>query len=49
VAVEYDADMDKHNDDWVARQYPPGADNAQLFLLKAIEKWAPGGPPPGHA
>lgn len=44
--VEYDADMDLHNDDWLARAAPMGADASQLFLLEHREKWAPGGPPP---
>lgn len=46
AAIEYDADMDKHDDNWEARTYPQSAENAQLFLLRHIEKWAPGGPPP---
>lgn len=45
--VEYDADMDLHDDQWVARAVPMGADASQLFLFKSTEKWAPGGPPPG--
>ncbi|GAB3098149.1 glyoxalase [Aestuariicella hydrocarbonica] len=44
--VEYDADMDLHNDDWTARAIAPGADNSQAFLLQFREKWAPMGPPP---
>lgn len=44
--VEYDADMDLHDDSWVARTAMPGADNSQYFLLAHREKWAPGGPPP---
>ena len=44
--VEYDADMDLHDDSWVARTAMPGADNSQYFLLTHREKWAPGGPPP---
>jgi hypothetical protein len=44
--VEYDADMDLHDDSWVARSATPGADNSQYFLLAHCEKWAPGGPPP---
>jgi catechol 2,3-dioxygenase-like lactoylglutathione lyase family enzyme len=46
VAVEYDADMDKHDDDWVARVLPQSVEHAQLFLFESREKWAPGGPPP---
>jgi len=45
--VEYDADMDLHDDSWVAREAPLSADTSQLFLFQAREKWAPGGPPPG--
>lgn len=46
--IEYDADMDKHDDDWVARQAPATADNTQLFLFAEREKWTPGGPPPSQ-
>jgi catechol 2,3-dioxygenase-like lactoylglutathione lyase family enzyme len=45
--VEYDADMDLHDEAWVARQAPMSADASQLFLFQSREKWAPGGPPPG--
>jgi len=46
--VEYDADMDLHDDDWVAREVPMSADASQIFLFTLKEKWAPsGGPPPG--
>lgn len=45
--VEYDADMDLHDEQWVAREAPISADASQLFLFKSIEKWMPsGGPPP---
>ena len=47
--VEYDADMDLHDDQWVAREAPMGADASQLFLFQHREKWAPSGPPPGAA
>jgi catechol 2,3-dioxygenase-like lactoylglutathione lyase family enzyme len=43
--VEYDADMDLHDDNWTAREVPMGADASQLFLFQFREKWAPGGPP----
>jgi catechol 2,3-dioxygenase-like lactoylglutathione lyase family enzyme len=43
--VEYDADMDLHDENWVARDIPMGADNSQLFLFSRQKKWAPGGPP----
>ncbi|WP_137165403.1 VOC family protein [Salinimonas lutimaris] len=42
--IEYDADMDLHDENWEPREAQPGADNSQVFLLKATEKWAPGGP-----
>jgi catechol 2,3-dioxygenase-like lactoylglutathione lyase family enzyme len=46
--VEYDADMDLHDDRWVARETTISADASQMFLFKSIEKWLPaGGPPPG--
>jgi hypothetical protein len=43
--VEYDADMDLHDDNWAAREAPMGADASQLFLFQYREKWAPGGQP----
>ena len=45
--VEYDADMDLHDGDWIHRDAPMGPEQAQLFLFENVEKWAPGGPPPG--
>lgn len=47
--VEYDADMDLHDETWTARVAQPGADNSQYFLFAHREKWAPGGPPPKTA
>ncbi|WP_340160765.1 VOC family protein [uncultured Hoeflea sp.] len=45
--VEYDADMDKHDDSWVARQRPISPEASQMFLLQFREKWIPGpGPKP---
>lgn len=44
--VEYDADMDLHDESWVARVAPMGADSSQAFLFQYREKWAPSGPPP---
>jgi catechol 2,3-dioxygenase-like lactoylglutathione lyase family enzyme len=43
--IEYDADMDLHDDDWIARAVPASADTSQLFLFAHREKWAPTGPP----
>ncbi len=47
--VEYDADMDLHDEAWSAREVPMGADASQLFLFQHKQKWAPGGPPPQGA
>ncbi|MDO9482693.1 MAG: VOC family protein [Hydrogenophaga sp.] len=45
--VEYDADMDLHDNNWKEREAPVGADSSQAFLFQYREKWAPsGGPPP---
>jgi catechol 2,3-dioxygenase-like lactoylglutathione lyase family enzyme len=45
--VEYDADMDLHDDAWVARETAISNDASQMFLFKSIAKWMPGaGPPP---
>jgi catechol 2,3-dioxygenase-like lactoylglutathione lyase family enzyme len=44
--VEYDADMDLHDDSWVPREAPMGPEAAQIFLFEHREKWAPGGRPP---
>ena len=45
--MEFDAEMDQHDDTWVARLAPMTADNAQLFLFAKADKFVPGGPPPG--
>lgn len=37
--VEYDADMDLHDDTWRARELPMGADSSQLFLFQYRAKW----------
>jgi len=47
--VEYDADMDLHDEAWIAREITMSADASQLFLFQQRDKWAPGGPPPGAA
>jgi catechol 2,3-dioxygenase-like lactoylglutathione lyase family enzyme len=47
--VEYDADMDLHDEHWQAREAAMGADASQLFLFQHRAKWAPGGPPPPGA
>ena len=45
--IEYDADMDLHDDTWVPRVAGMGTDTSQAFLFQYREKWAPSGPPPG--
>jgi catechol 2,3-dioxygenase-like lactoylglutathione lyase family enzyme len=45
--IEYDADMDLHDDRWTEREVPMSADASQLFLFQHRENWAPSGPPPG--
>jgi len=47
--VEYDADMDLHDEAWLAREAPMSADASQLFLFQHRERWMPGGPPPKGA
>jgi catechol 2,3-dioxygenase-like lactoylglutathione lyase family enzyme len=47
--IEYDADMDLHDDSWTAREMPANEDNSQLFLFQSRDKWYPSGPPPGGA
>lgn len=47
--VEYDADMDLHDDNWVPREAPMQPDYSQIFLFQYRETWAPGGPPPKAA
>ncbi|TKC86872.1 glyoxalase [Trinickia terrae] len=42
AAIEFDADMDLHDDAWTPRACDPGADNSQIFLFDARGKWAPG-------
>jgi catechol 2,3-dioxygenase-like lactoylglutathione lyase family enzyme len=43
--VEYDADMDLHDDSWSPRTAPSSADTSQYFLFKHADKWMPGGKP----
>ena len=37
--------MDKHDDKWVAREAPVGAETSQMFLFQHREKWFPAGGP----
>jgi catechol 2,3-dioxygenase-like lactoylglutathione lyase family enzyme len=42
ATVEFDADMDLHDDHWTPRNIDPDEDNSQIFLLDARAKWVPG-------
>ncbi|MDT8398588.1 MAG: VOC family protein [Pseudomonadales bacterium] len=44
--VEYDADMDIHDDQWIAREADISEDSSQIFLFQHRNKWFPGGGPP---
>ena len=46
VHMEYDADMDKHDENWKPRIAEATAETSQMFLLEAVEKWFPSGAPP---
>ena len=39
--MEFDADMDLHDDRWVPRHLPLNADTSQTFLFDFREKWSP--------
>jgi hypothetical protein len=41
--MEYDADMDLHDDSWVPRHLLANADTFQTFLMQHTQKWAPAG------
>jgi catechol 2,3-dioxygenase-like lactoylglutathione lyase family enzyme len=41
--MEFDADMDLHDDRWVPRRMPLKADTSQTFLLQFKDKWSPSG------
>ncbi|GIX13444.1 MAG: glyoxalase [Paracoccaceae bacterium] len=43
--VEYDADMDLHDDSWIAREAEMGPESSQMFLFENVRKWAPGSGP----
>jgi hypothetical protein len=43
--VEFDADMDLHDESWIAREVMASEDTSQLFLFSRREKWFPSGPP----
>ncbi|MDO7410087.1 VOC family protein [Acinetobacter baumannii] len=41
--IEFDADMDLHDDEWIPRERDPGAHNSQIFLFQHAPKWFPSG------
>lgn len=41
--IEYDADMDIHDDNWVPREVRAQADTSQIFLFNCREPWFPSG------
>lgn len=41
--MEFDADMDRHDDSWVPRRHPGTEDGSQAFLLQYADKWVPRG------
>lgn len=45
VHVEYDADMDLHDDSWVPRETVSSADASQIFNFTLAKNWMPGGDP----
>jgi len=45
VHVEYDADMDLHDDSWTPREAMASADTSQIFNFTLVKKWMPGGDP----
>lgn len=44
VHVEYDADMDQHDDSWEPRSCDASADASQIFNFTLTPNWMPGGP-----
>lgn len=42
--IEYDADMDLHDDNWEPRVEQAQADRSQVFLFHWRDTWAPNGP-----
>ncbi|MCB1361754.1 MAG: VOC family protein [Rhodobacter sp.] len=47
VHVEFDADMDKHDDSWIPRETPLTAEASQMVLFEWRPRWAPAGGPEG--
>lgn len=46
--VEYDADMDRHDENWEPRLATPSAETSQMFLFENVDKFFPGGSPKDH-
>jgi catechol 2,3-dioxygenase-like lactoylglutathione lyase family enzyme len=40
--MEFDSDMDLHDDSWKPRYIPASPQTSQIFLFQFAEKWAPG-------
>jgi len=40
--IEYDADMDLHDDSWTPRALPMSNDTSQVYLFEGRDKWSPG-------
>ncbi len=45
VHVEYDADMDLHDESWQPREVMASADASQIFNFTLADNWMPGGGP----
>ncbi|MGC3983055.1 MAG: VOC family protein [Steroidobacteraceae bacterium] len=41
--IEFDADMDLHDDSWEPRFIPANEDTSQTFLMQYTDKWSPKG------
>lgn len=41
--IEFDADMDLHDDNWKPRYIPANEDTSQTFLLQYTDRWVPRG------
>lgn len=46
--VEYDADMDKHDDSWEPREAQISPQASQMYLFEAKPRWFPGAGPGGE-
>jgi len=42
IHVEYDADMDLHDEHWTPRNIPMNKDTTQIFHFKRVPNWIPG-------